>query len=195
MGSQRAVRFHASILAFLFFTLLPAAPSFAVYTYKLDRAVVNCAGNTYTGSGKMAFDSVGEANVGQSFGHSLSVQAGFFNDYFLPPPTPTITCTPIRSFGGEVINAAFVYAAPNPIRGTTADIYFDLAFPAEVTVKIFTTSNNLVLSKHWDSLSPGTNHWQWNTSGVANGVYLLWIKATGFNGKTTTVIKKLALVK
>ena len=162
--------------------------------YQLNQTIINAGGTTRASATQRLFDSQSEPVAGQTFGRQYSVQAGFFNDYFMPPPTPTITCTPIRTFGGEVLNSAFVFAAPNPMRGNAGNLCFDLAMESEVTLKIYTTANNLVISEHWDVLPAGTNHWVWNTSGMANGVYLLWIKAKGVNGKISTVIKKIALV-
>ena len=159
----------ASLFAFSHYPLLAAQSEH----YQQGISVVNSAGNTYSGSGKQALDSMGEPLIGQSFGSHYSVQSGFFNEYFLPPPTPTITCTPIRTFGNDIMSEHFVFAAPNPIRGTTGHIFFDLSDHAEVTLKIYSTSNNLVISQHWDNLPAGTNTWNWNTSGIANGVYLL----------------------
>lgn len=163
--------------------------------YQLNQTVIGSIGDTRSGSSKLLRDSGGEPNVGQSFGKTYSIQAGFFNDYFLPPPTPTITSTPIRTFGGELMSADFVYAAPNPIRGSYGSIYFDLSGPAEVQLKIFTINGDLVISQHWFNLKAGTNNWVWNTANMANGVYLLWIKATSADGKSTTITKKIALIK
>lgn len=163
--------------------------------YRLDASVLNAASNTYTASGKQVYDSVAEPLVGQAYGRQYSVQAGFFNDYFLPAPTPTITCTPIRQFGGEILSEQYVYAAPNPIRGQRANIVYHLAERAEVEIKIFTITSQLVISKHWDSVPAGENHWYWNTSGIANGVYFLLVRAKGSQGRSTVIKKKIALVR
>jgi hypothetical protein len=181
------------LLFFQFLTSLACAMQSA--NYQLDQMVINSAGDTRSAAGKNLFDSMGEGVVGQYRGQNYWVMAGYFNEFTLPAPTPTITCTPIRTFGGDVISQDFVYAAPNPIRGAQGNLFFDLAQSAEVTLRIYTTSSNLVISQHWDSLPAGTNHWVWNTANMANGVYLLWIKARGMDGKTTTLTKKLALVK
>ncbi|MEW6516916.1 MAG: hypothetical protein AB1439_08435 [candidate division FCPU426 bacterium] len=172
---------------------LEAAQSSA--NYQLNQMQVSSTGNTQESSGIYLFDSSGESLVGQSWSGRYSVQAGYFNDYFLPAPTPTVTPTPIRSFGGEVICADYVYAAPNPIRGKRGTIHFDLAMRAEVELKVFTVNGDLVISQHWASLPLGSNSWTWDTSNIANGVYLLWIKAKSEAGKTTTLSKKIALVK
>jgi hypothetical protein len=181
------------VLGFLF----SVQPVFAAKSehFAINQNVVNSSGTTRTGSGKLLLDSLGETQTNQSFGNQFSIQAGFFNDYFLPAPTATVTVTPIRTFGDQIMSEHFVFAAPNPIRGTTGHLFFDISETAEITLKIFTVTNQLVISQHWESLQPGTNHWDWNTANLANGVYLLWIRARGMDGKTTTIVKKAALIK
>lgn len=169
--------------------------------YRLDQLVISSTGNTQSAAGINLRDSSGEPSVGQIRSSRYSIQAGYFNDYFIPAPTPTITptvtCTPtpIRNFGGEIISADYVYAAPNPIRGKRGIIHFDLAERAEVQLKVFTVNGDLVISQHWASLAAGANTWTWDTANLANGVYLLWISAKSETGKKTTLTKKLALVK
>jgi hypothetical protein len=176
--------------------LLAAIPLEAAQSanYKLHQTVIGSAGATRSASGKLLRDSGGEPNIGQSQGRTYSVQAGFFNEYFLPLPTPTSTCTPIRSFNGALLDENWVYAAPNPIRGRRGVIHFDLAEAADVDLKIYTTQNQLVISQRWTSLAPGHTQWTWNADNIANGVYILYIKASA-EGKSTTVKKKLALVR
>ncbi|MCD4814716.1 T9SS type A sorting domain-containing protein [bacterium] len=169
--------------------------------YMITESIINASGTTYTGSGKMMLDSLGEGAIGQSYGSVYSIQTGFFNDYYILPPTPTVTPTitvtgtPIRQFGSEVISKDWVYAAPNPIRGHIGHIYYHLAESADVEIKVYTTSNQFVISKRWDMRPAGKNYWQWNMSNLANGVYIMRVKARGINGRTTIVIKKIALIK
>jgi hypothetical protein len=164
-------------------------------SYHLDQFILGSVGNTQSGTGKIVHNNGGEALVGQSWSRNMSIQAGYFNDYFLPAPTPTVTCTPIRTFGDELLDFNYVYAAPNPIRGNQANIVYHLAKSAEVEIKIFTTTSKLVISKHWDSVPAGENHWYWNTTGIANGVYFLFINARGSDGKATTIKKKIAFIR
>ncbi|MCD4813011.1 T9SS type A sorting domain-containing protein [bacterium] len=168
--------------------------------YILKDSVVNSGGNTQSTASRSVLSSVGETIVGQIWGGTTSSQAGFFNDYFIAPPTPTVTptvtvtMTPIREFGGELITKKWVYAAPNPIRGHIGHIYFHLSEPADVEIKVYTTSNQLVISKRWDMRPAGKNYWQWNMSNLANGVYIMRVKAKNGN-RTTIVKKKIALIK
>lgn len=169
--------------------------------YSLDAMILDGAGNTYSGSGKIVHDVLGGFSINQSFGEVYSIQSGFFNDYFLLPPTPTVTSTitatltPIRSFGGEVTRHDRVFAAPNPIRGGEGKIYFDLAMPAVVEVKIYTAHNQLVLSRRLGELPAGQNLWRWQIGDIANGVYLLRLKAKNSDGKTTVVLRKIIIIK
>lgn len=185
--------FGVLLLVVVVNTPLYAAQSSA--SYGLSQFVLESVGNTQAGAGRQIFNSGGEPLVGQSWSRTMSIQAGYFNEYFMPPPTPTVTCTPIRTFGNELLSLEYVYAAPNPIRGNRANIVYHLAQSAEVELKIFTINNDLVISKHWDSMPAGENHWYWNTTGIANGVYLLWIKAKGYDGKITKVTKKIAFIR
>lgn len=168
---------------------------------RLEPVVVNAGGATLAGNSRNLLDSIGESIINQTWGQAFSFQAGFFNDYFLQPPTPTVTptvtvtSTPIRTFGGGLLSEEWVYAAPNPVRGNRANIVYHLAEPAEVEIKIFTTGSQLVISRKWDNAPAGENHWYWNTANIANGVYIMLVKARNHEGKTSRVVKKIALVK
>ncbi len=189
----------------LTFLLVPALLQAAVSDqHRLKPVVVNAGGTTVTGvnpqgTPRALLDSIGEPIIKQTWGSVFSIQAGFFNDYFILAPTPTVTptvtvtSTPIRGFGGELLSEEWVFAAPNPIRGNRVNIVYHLAESAEVEIKIYTTTSKLVISKHWDSVPAGENHWYWNTSGIANGVYFLLVKAKG-QGRSTLIKKKIALV-
>jgi hypothetical protein len=163
-------------------------------TYTINQYVINAAGNTYSGTGRELYDSMGEAVVGSALGQQYKLTSGFFNEYFLLPPTPTITPTIIRTFDHAIMNENYIYAAPHPMRGHVGHIVFDISVSAEVTLKIYTITHQLVLSKQWDTLPAGTNRWDWENGNMANGVYLLWIKARGVDGRTTSITKKIALM-
>lgn len=194
-----------TVLLALASLLIPALLHAAVSDlHRLEPVVVNAGGTTLTGlnpqnTPRALINSIGESVIKQTWGSVFSIQAGFFNDYFVLAPTPTVTptvtvtSTPIRGFGGELLSEEWVFAAPNPIRGNRANIVYHLAEPAEVEIKIYTTTSKLVISKHWDNMPAGENHWYWNTSGIANGVYFLLVKAKG-QGRSTLIKKKIALV-
>ncbi len=110
-------------------------------------------------------------------------------------PTPTITMTPISGFKGELLDKHYVYPAPHPIRGSVGHIYYYLAEPADVEIKIYTnTTHRLVISKMWNNVPAGKNRWDWNCSNMANGMYLLLIKANNQH-KRSKVIRNIALIK
>lgn len=66
--------------------------------------------------------------------------------------------------------------------------------PAEVTVKVFTTTNKEVMSFN-RNYSQGMQIETVNMSNLANGVYFLLVKARANNGLEEKVIKKIALIK
>ncbi|MCD4814720.1 T9SS type A sorting domain-containing protein [bacterium] len=112
-----------------------------------------------------------------------------------PTATPTATATPIPGFGGKVISKKYIYAAPNPVRGNIAKIVIFTNQPAEVSGILYTTSNQEVLSFRRYYGSSGKHEEHINVSNLANGVYLLLVKAKGADGTKERVIKKIALVK
>jgi len=181
--------------------LLPYEALSAASTYQISPVIVNASGTTLSGEQRDLRNSVGETVVGPTWGNAFSMQAGFFNEYYSERPTPTVTptvivtSTPVRTFNGELLHQHWVYAAPNPIRGHRANIVYHLAEAAEVEIKIYTPSNQLVISRRFGHMPAGEHHWYWNTSNIANGVYIMLVKARGSNGKTTKVKKKIALVK
>ncbi len=115
----------------------------------------------------------------------------------IPTPTPTITLTctstPVPGFDGRIISKKYIYAAPNPARGSHANIVIYTQQAADVSGILFTTSNQEVLSfRH--HYSAGKNVKRINISNLANGVYLLLVKARA-GGVEERVIKKIAIVK
>lgn len=66
--------------------------------------------------------------------------------------------------------------------------------PAEVTVKMFTTTNKEVMSFN-RNYSAGMQVENVNMSNLANGVYFLLVKARAANSTEEKVLKKIALVK
>ena len=174
-------------------------PLFAIPARAADEQIspylVNAVGNTQSSQGIYLMDTLGESVVGQSSGGGDVIQSGFFNEFMLPQPTPTITPTVIRTFEGAILNERYVYAAPNPMRGGRGNLCFELAEAAEVTLEVYTPSSKLVLSKHWSSRPAGKNSWVWEHRNMANGVYLLRVEAKGMSGKKSVVIKKISIVK
>lgn len=173
--------------------------------YIIDDSIINSGGTTSTSASfHLLRDALGEPIVGQCDDGISVIQSGYYNNFIVPLPTgtptatasatATTTVTPIRQFGGELIDEKWIYAAPHPVRGHTAHINIHLAEPADVEIKIYTTTNQLVLSENLDHLPAGRNYWDWNVSNLANGVYMVLIKAE--NGKITSIVKKkIAVIK
>jgi type IX secretion system substrate protein len=105
-----------------------------------------------------------------------------------------VTPTPLTDFQGRIISKNYIYAAPNPIRGHNANIVFHTQKSCVISGKIFTTSNQEVLSfrKYYGI---GKNTERINVSNLANGVYILLIVAKDDEGYEEKIIKKIALIK
>ena len=94
----------------------------------------------------------------------------------------------------RIISKKFIYAAPNPVRGRYANIVIFTKESAEVSAKLFTTSNQEVLSFR-RNYSIGKHEERIYVGNLANGVYLLLVKAKDDAGYSEKVIKKIALLK
>jgi hypothetical protein len=99
-------------------------------------------------------------------------------------------------FNGALLSEGFVKTMPNPVRLDTAKIEYDLAAPASNVTLEFLSANGTMLSQADGGVARGKNHYLWDVSHVANGVYFCRIKANGAeDGKIYTVIKKIAIVR
>jgi len=112
----------------------------------------------------------------------------------IPTIVPTSTPIPkLKDFQGRLIDKKYFFVYPNPTRSVNVKFRFFLQQPAEVTVKIYTPSGQYVWQKK-GYYNAGWNEFVWNSSGIANGVYLYIGKAS--NGQIQErIIKKLVLVK
>ncbi len=111
------------------------------------------------------------------------------------PTTPTPTITPVSNFNGKVICKQHVYAAPNPARGQYANIVIVTAQAAEVSGKLFTTGNQEVLSFRRYYSGSGKQVERIFVNNLANGVYVLLVRARGADGTEERVIRKIAIIK
>lgn len=109
-------------------------------------------------------------------------------------PTVTPTPTPLVNFTGKIIDSNYIYAAPNPVRSHFANIVIFTNESAYITAKLFTTTNREVLSFN-RNYSQGQHMERINISNLANGVYLLLVKARNDSGVEEKVIKKIAIIK
>jgi len=92
-----------------------------------------------------------------------------------------------------------VYSYPNPANNTT-NIHFKLGADANVTIRIYTISGELVktlVENKFYSAGTNTELWQLNNNRgekVARGIYILLVKATN-SSKTLMKIDKIAVIK
>lgn len=94
-----------------------------------------------------------------------------------------------------------VYNYPNPFKDKTAFTFFVTQKPDELKIRIFTVAGRLIkeINVPADKINLNTNFYSWDGkdadgNNIANGVYLykMIIKK---NGKTDSVVKKMAKVK
>ncbi|MCD4812274.1 NHL repeat-containing protein [bacterium] len=157
-------------------------------------------GNVGSNIYKIAIGDGDNDNSFEIYGIAADNNVYQFKTWSAPTPTPTatVTATPMAldGFDGRIISKRYIYAAPNPIRGTVAKLHYILKEPASVEMKIFTTSNQLVVSYNMDHFNSGHFVKEWPCANISNGVYLMMITATSkVDGTKERVIKKIALVK
>lgn len=120
-------------------------------------------------------------------------------------PTPTPTASPTSTpdpddktnpanIKGQIISSDFVYAAPNPIRGSLAKIHVYCKQPADVTIKLFTMLNREIMSIN-KRYPAGDNVETIDMSNLANGTYVVFVKARNDQGLVEKVTSKIVLIK
>lgn len=98
-------------------------------------------------------------------------------------------------FNGKVLEAKNVHAVPSPIRGGKALIRYELMAPSRGISAEVLDGNGHRLATLNGTFVPGKNEMTWDCSSIANGVYYLRLKVQRMDGKTETIIKKIAVVK
>jgi len=116
---------------------------------------------------------------GRDVGHS-----GAFPGESLPP-LPS---------AGELMPTAWVYNYPNPTRGSSTTIRYTLGQEAEVEIRIYDLAGDLVDELDGTGYAHTENEVEWDLAGVASGVYLCRVEASG-GGSTQTIFCKIAVVK
>ncbi len=114
----------------------------------------------------------------------------------IPTTTPIPTATPvprIADFKGQIIDKKYFFVYPNPTRGVNVKFKFFLDQAARVSIKVYTPGNRFVWSRE-GHYPQGWTEVIWNTSGMANGVYLYIGEAESGHIKER-IIKKIGLVK
>jgi hypothetical protein len=99
-------------------------------------------------------------------------------------------------FNGALLAQDYVKALPNPVRGNIARLEYELAAPATEVYLEFMNSQGELLKTVDGSRIVGKNYYNWDVSGLANGVYLFRVKAkSSEDGKAFSVIRKVAVIR
>ena len=99
-------------------------------------------------------------------------------------------------FNGALLSPDYVKALPNPVRGNTAKLEYELAAPATQVSLDFLNSQGDLLKTEDGSRTVGKNYYNWDVSGLANGIYLFRVKATSSeDGKSYSVVRKVAVLR
>jgi hypothetical protein len=99
-------------------------------------------------------------------------------------------------FNGSLLSQDYVKATPNPVRGNTAKLEYELAAPAVEVVLEFMNSQGELLKSVEGGRIVGKNYYNWDIGNLANGVYLFRVKAkSSEDGKAYQVVRKVAVVR
>ncbi|MCE1188076.1 MAG: T9SS type A sorting domain-containing protein [Ignavibacteria bacterium] len=106
----------------------------------------------------------------------------------------------IVQLGTQVTKQAFlpsdkVYNYPNPVYGGVTNIRYYTDEEAEITVKIFDISGDLVTTLHKHTSGKIEEEVSWNVNSIQSGVYLARVEASGISGKNSHTIIKIAVIK
>jgi hypothetical protein len=93
-----------------------------------------------------------------------------------------------------MISENHTYCAPNPSRGETMNYVVNTARACEVEVKMYTSTHRFVQRFDLHCPGPGKYEHRFYVGNLANGVYLMMVKAQG-NDRVEKVVKKVALIK
>ncbi|MCK4272124.1 VCBS repeat-containing protein [bacterium] len=118
-----------------------------------------------------------------TWGHDFRHTGGFPSCELPSPPQ-----------AGELMPAASVYNYPNPTEGQSTTIRYRLGQEAEVDIRIYDLSGDLVADLPGTGFAHTENEVVWDLSDVVSGVYLCRVEARG-GGYQETVFCKIAVVK
>jgi hypothetical protein len=117
-----------------------------------------------------------------TWGHDFRHTGGFPSCELPSPPQ-----------AGELMPTASVYNYPNPTEGQSTTIRYRLGQEAEVDIRIYDLSGDLVAELPGTGFAHTENEVVWDLSDVASGVYLCRVEARG-GGHQETVFCKIAVV-
>ncbi len=194
-------------------------PTLAKVSLKKDDQTIWSSQNTYDGSLKIL--SIFDLSAASSGPWALTVHdpnnidGNTSNDqtfevlYATPTSTPTATLTPTLTpiipptatptvpsgFGGKILDSTYIFTAPNPTKGSSANIRFFLKQPAEVEIKIYTSTHRHVLTRAFTYYPQGWNTYIWHAGNMANGVYFYIIQARAGGETERSKVEKIGLIK
>lgn len=109
--------------------------------------------------------------------------------------TPTSTITPMTGFKGKLLDEKYTYFAPHPVQGDHFNFVVHVPRACELKCNLYTTSHRFVLGFNMACSGPGEYEHREFVGNLANGVYLLLVKAESPDGTKERLIKKMALLK
>jgi len=118
-----------------------------------------------------------------TWGHDFRHTGGFPNSQ-LPPLPPA----------GELMPRASVYNYPNPTEGQNTTIRYTIGQEADVNIRIYDLSGDLVAELPGTGFAHTENEIVWDLSQIASGIYLCRVEAKGASGGETAFCK-IAVVK
>lgn len=188
--------------------------------YSLNKHIFNAGGDEVEDDNYSVLSSMAEPLVGETFDSNYNCRLGFVGYYYFSTtttpeptvmptwtltstptiqqtgtPTPTVTVTPLDGFGNKLIVPKYIYFAPNPARGKNFKFVVHVEKAVEIEALLYTTSNQFVLKFNLACSGPGQYSHREYVGNLANGVYLLLVKAKDNSGNRTRLVKKLALIK
>jgi hypothetical protein len=118
-----------------------------------------------------------------TWGHDFRHTGGFPSTQ-LPPLPPS----------GELMPKASVYNYPNPTEGQSTTIRYTIGQQADVNIRIYDLSGDLVAELPGTGFTHTENEIVWDLSQIASGIYLCRVEAEGGGGRETAFCK-IAVVK
>ncbi len=141
---------------------------------------------------------MGTSNTGKSYAFTdKSVTSGKTYGYKIQSVSATGDVKDLNTLAVTVdvpTQYALYQNFPNPFNPSTT-IRFDLKEVSTVTMEIYNTLGQKVISRNFGLMSAGSYNKNVNFSGLASGVYLYRITAAGSDGQRFTALKKLMLMK
>lgn len=95
---------------------------------------------------------------------------------------------------GELLVKESVYNYPNPTEGNSTTIHYFVRYPADIFIKIYDLSGEVIDEIRSVGLPMVDNEVPWNLDGIESGVYNARLEAVG-NGKREYKFFKIAVIK